>query len=273
MNYSIEKIGPSEADEILSGNTDNRSVSKDHVFFLKSQMIGGQWKQTLDPIKISKSGRLLDGQHRLLALKAAGVELEFLVVRDLGDDVFDVLDTGRKRSAGDVLSIAGYQNWGLLASLAKSIIFYESGDHNSAFRGGGRRINGSKSEGAVTHSAVLEYVRNNDLSQIVLFGKNAYSSGRLLSPREYSLLYYLFSKKSSFQAMEFINKLATGIELSANSPIYLLRRRLEQENGSTAKLDPIVKFALIIRAWNAYRTGVNLGVLKYNREGDFPKIL
>jgi hypothetical protein len=50
---------------------------------------------------------LVDGQHRLAAIIEADLPIEVTVFTDVGAGTFDVLDTGKRRNAADVLAIEG----------------------------------------------------------------------------------------------------------------------------------------------------------------------
>ena len=52
-------------------------------------------------------GVLIDGQHRLAAVVDADVPVAMTVYTEVDDGTFDVLDTGKRRNAADVLAIEG----------------------------------------------------------------------------------------------------------------------------------------------------------------------
>src|SRR5688572_27271159 len=101
-------VTPEEAQKFLSHNEGNRKLSDKNVQFLYQQMVNGQWKFTGDSLKFNGDGRMMDGQNRMHALVKFGKPLEFLIVEGLESSIFTVLDTGKNRSAGDILSIKGY---------------------------------------------------------------------------------------------------------------------------------------------------------------------
>lgn len=107
MKVTLETITPQEAERLLQVNTGNRKVRKNRVALYAKQIANGQWQATGEAIKFSKTGRLIDGQHRLHAVVLAGVPTQFLVVRDLEDAVFKVLDSGLTRGPSDVLRAIG----------------------------------------------------------------------------------------------------------------------------------------------------------------------
>jgi hypothetical protein len=59
---------------------------------------------THQDIAFDSNGVLVDGQHRLAAIIEADLPVEMTVFTDVEPDNFDVLDTGEKRNAADVLA-------------------------------------------------------------------------------------------------------------------------------------------------------------------------
>ena len=76
-------------------------------------------------IKLDQFGQVMDGQHRLLACIMAAMPIRSLVARGVDRDVFPVLDTGKNRTPGDVIGIAGYQNRVAIASTARGLILID----------------------------------------------------------------------------------------------------------------------------------------------------
>jgi hypothetical protein len=110
--YSLEfdNITPQIAKTLLEHNTHNRPLNLPHVKFLAKQMKQGQWKMDGDPIKVSATGRILDGQHRLHAIVESDTTQQIIILYNVPDESFSVIDTGRVRQAADVLSITGYSD-------------------------------------------------------------------------------------------------------------------------------------------------------------------
>src|SRR5690554_4199143 len=108
METTIEQITPAVALELLRLNTANRGFSQATVNFYAKQMENGEWKTTSQGIAISSDNRIIDGQHRLMAIVKTKLPQMMLVTRGLDyNEVFAVYDTGKNRTAGDVLQIRG----------------------------------------------------------------------------------------------------------------------------------------------------------------------
>lgn len=98
---AVITIDPETADELLKGNTGNRKLSPGAVARYSAAMRKGDWKTSPEPLIFAPSGRLLNGQTRLHALKATKTTQKFLCVFGVSESVFSVLDRGRPRSLAD----------------------------------------------------------------------------------------------------------------------------------------------------------------------------
>lgn len=100
--YTTETImTPNAAESILERNASNRKVRTGHIKSLADAIRRGEWKLTHQGVAIGKSGNLLDGQHRLMAIVMAGLPVKIMVSRDCDDDIFSVLDSGARRDVSD----------------------------------------------------------------------------------------------------------------------------------------------------------------------------
>ncbi len=101
-----------------------------HVKELARMMANpGEWLVTPQGIALApeppwNTGAVLDGQHRLEAIIEYGKPVYFMVTYNVDPQTFKVLDTGKPRSAADVLGIMGEKSTLNLASLAKLLHVY-----------------------------------------------------------------------------------------------------------------------------------------------------
>jgi len=101
----------------LEANTTNRPVSRSVVRSFAEAMQRGEWIVTHQGIAFDVNGVLIDGQHRLAAIVEADVPVDLTVFTDVDDGTFDVLDTGKRRNAADVLAIEGEKSSTMLAAM------------------------------------------------------------------------------------------------------------------------------------------------------------
>jgi hypothetical protein len=111
---------------MLAANTSNRPLSKPTVRSLAEAMRRGEWMVTHQGIAFDTNGVLVDGQHRLAAIIDADMAVEMTVFTDVGEGTFDVLDTGKRRNAADVLAIEGEKSSTMLAAMVRTVWLFEN---------------------------------------------------------------------------------------------------------------------------------------------------
>ena len=94
-------------DSLLAMNTSNRVLRKRVTEAYARDINAGKWKLTNQGIGVTTEGVLLDGQHRLEALRICGYPpIKILVVTGLDADAQITVDAHAKRSARDILQFA-----------------------------------------------------------------------------------------------------------------------------------------------------------------------
>lgn len=253
-------ITPQMAEEMLKMNTRNRPMNEGHVKALIKELQGGRWKINGDTICVS-GNLLVDGQHRLEACRRSGVPLTTLVVEGVGGDVFDTKDCGRRRNAADSLALLGEKNAFKLAASLAVVDRYMTGRMNAFVRYTNADIEHLLSK----YPGVRESVTKCGSGAIGLVPFSIFAG-----------LHYLFALKDSELADLVMNKIAKGAELVEGEPIYVLRERLMRNSLSKSKLGGTYIAALMIKAWNATRSGNRVHSLRYTESGDtvesFPTI-
>lgn len=98
---AVIEVTPTMADGLLANNSGNRRLSPGAVARYAAAMRRGDWKASPEPLIFAPSGRLMNGQTRLNAVKATGLPQTFFCVFGVDESVFSVLDRGRPRSFAD----------------------------------------------------------------------------------------------------------------------------------------------------------------------------
>ncbi|SDC25134.1 hypothetical protein [Actinokineospora iranica] len=235
-------------------NTHNRSLRHSAVAAYARDMGAGRWRTSGEAIKFAADGTLLDGQHRLAAIVRAGVTVSTFVVFGLRRDAQDVMDSGRKRSAGDALQLSGMRNVGRVAAAARLAL--------------SRRDNHPLGGGGYTNAEVQQFVRDNpDLAEAVeLMGSTV--RGLRLTPRVGDYCFWLFSRLDPDAAYEFFTSLGQLVGLTEGNPILTLHRRLSGHYGAARRISVEEQLSLVIRAWNHWRQGTTVHkLLSISRSG------
>lgn len=122
------KMTPAMAQEIIGRNEQNRSVSWPYVEQIARDIVAGRWVYDASPVRLAKSGRLLDGQHRCHAVVMAKRAVDVLLVTGLDDAAMSTIDGGRRRTNGDRLTILGEVNANKKAACGAMLLHLEQNE-------------------------------------------------------------------------------------------------------------------------------------------------
>lgn len=269
MKTSIETITPQLAKDILANNRSNRSVNSTIVAHYADAISRGQWELNGESIKIAHDGRLLDGQHRLMAVIKSGIPIQTLVIRGLSPEVFDTLDQGRARTGGDLLSSMGVSHANSVSSI---ILMHKSLDRGVAI--------GSKTGHKVakmTKRDILEEYKSKPhfWNTIVEFARKMYFKKRLFTTSEIGgISAYLILNKNHrpSDVYSFFTQLFSR-ENVENSTITILHDKIVDSVMAGYKMDKNFKHALLVKTWNCYITGRVLKVLRMSKDEQTPTYL
>lgn len=120
-------ITPEIAQLLLAINTKNRVLNRGKVEGHKELMARGRWKINGDTIRVSKTGRLIDSQHKLTAIAEGGFSYLYTIIWGLEDEVQETIDVGSKRSLGQALDMRGEKRAVLLGATARMTWQIENG--------------------------------------------------------------------------------------------------------------------------------------------------
>lgn len=263
LDVVVETITPEQALEYLTANVHNRTVRTKRVSKYANEMRNGQWRLTGEAIKFDRTGRLVDGQHRLLAVLESEVTTEFLVVRGVDEDAFDVLDNGLTRNYGDVLKANGFTDVNVLAASARIVLGYEHDALSNA---------DVMTNIANKQAVVKELSRDERYDRYVTGARLGHRANRFGGNSTATAGFYVLATEHwSEELVEtFLERVITGVGLEAGSPALALRNWWA--NGRASKNTE--HLAGMIRAWNAHVTGSDLRIVRSHVPGQpFPRIV
>jgi len=262
ITADIVTMTPELAKKYLESNNNNRPMRRPYVNELVEAMERGEWMLNGETIKFSRSGTLLDGQHRLAAVVASRATVQMVVVRDVDDRAFTTIDMNRRRTSADALSIGGYPNATTIAAAIRLILIVTADpvSFHTTF----------------SHSQIKEWADafHDDLQPHLKLGKMVARSN-LLQQTAVTALSYLFSQGkggASEAAPKFFARLADGIGLESGDPVLALRVALITNATSSAKLPVRDVIAMTIKAWNYTRDGRDLKIMQWRTDEGFPTI-
>ncbi|WP_406000722.1 hypothetical protein [Streptomyces sp. NBC_00829] len=272
--YNVLYITPQLAEKWLRQNTHNRNLRERVVNGYATDMRDGNWVEDGQSIKFAKGdvllldsppirgGALLDGQHRLSAIVTADVTVRMLVVSNLPDTTQDTMDTGAKRSLGDVLKLRGEDHYVTLAAALLRVYVWKQGARKNLKTAGRSRP---------THRQLLRVLDEHpELRRSAEMASRVRNSVRL-SASTGALCHWLFNRVDASDCAFFFARLTDHAGLVPGDPIYALRRVIENLAKATGRPDEALITALVIKAWNFYRAGEEIQTLAFKAGGAKPE--
>lgn len=266
MKVEIIFITPDIAKEMLTHNINNRPVSRSTVAQYKSEMERGLWMETGSSIQFADDGRLIDGQHRLLALVEANKSFNFVVVGSVDKLAFKHIDKNKQRRISENMAtdsrINGYEskNFNALASSIKLAWNLSRGHSTSRSGTGSLQITSSES--------ISEYLAHKDIyDKATSMAMRCYQKLNFMTRQEVGGIYaflVIYKMHDESKVREFFTELFFGHEVLITT---LLRDRLIKDRISkSGRMTKGFRMALIAKAWNAFIADRKLKTLSYNEE-------
>lgn len=121
---SLEVIITPEVAEFIGThrNPNNRKINPVDVARHVRAMVEGRWHYNGDAIRFNEHGLLIDGQHRLKACVVSKQPLHTLVIVGLPDEVMATIDSGKTRTAADILRIQGMKDPDTMKGIANGAL-------------------------------------------------------------------------------------------------------------------------------------------------------
>lgn len=252
-------------------HNENRDERKANVQYFVRIIKGGFWEVTTDAVglEVRADGTevLRNGQHRLRAIEITGEAQWLFVVRGITPTAMSAIDTGKKRTLGDVLKL----NYGVteaseVAAVVRLAYYVENGNPNMVATGGGREV---------PPALLLDwYTKHPEVKEAQVYGKHIYKSVGL-SRASCAVAKMLFDRVDPNETDEFFTRVRTGVGLSEGDPILALRAWIANQRASRDVVPrPSEQLAVIIKTWNDWSSGKSRKFVKYNRNVEaFPVVV
>jgi len=256
--WEIAEITPSAAAEMLGNVHASGHVDQLALAAFGKDMSAGQWVLNGAPIVLSSDGSLLDGRARLHACVKSGAPFQTLVVKGVSSSAFETIDSVRKRTLADILSMRSELHGRSLGAALRIIWSYQAG----AAPGGG------KGPGTTALLSVLEQAP--EIRDSVLPALRAMP----LLPQGCGIaMHYLASRISPEKADQFMAQIGEPVSTAADNPVVQLRNALTALRGQGGARKQTYMLAITIKAWNAFSQGKSIKHLRFGAEREsFPRL-
>lgn len=276
--YEKHEITPSVASDVLEVcNTRNRAIKKPQLAKITGSIKNGFWDHNGETICFSNHGVLIDGQHRLLACVNANKPIVSTISFGISSErAFETHGQAVQRSAAQVLAMHGFKNSKSLASSIKHMILYNSA---AGMGWSGDDIQRIK--------LIHQTIGRDDISDValsieddVLSMSSALDSSipRNLNRSVICAMFIRLARINKELADKFFDRLSSGLFLSVDDPVYLLRRVMENTRFQAKKFRNSLEgryttSCYIVLAWNMCITGERKSCLSHDRRNETPQPL
>ena len=249
-----ELVTPALAATYLAMNTANRPLNARRVAALVNAINRGEWVENGDAIRFSKTDVLLDGQHRLEAIRKTGVSQPCIIVSELDDDVFTTIDTGKPRKTADVFAISCIKNYNSAAAIIRLFLTWEKCGHPYHIPPERRPSN---------DELLAAYQRDDIFEKATSFVITNAWLRKYMSPSVCGFVYLIASKAGEEHVMiGFLKEVADPSPSPKSPAARLLREKLIENRVTFRKLNQETVTSVTIKAYKTYRDGRAMKLLR-----------
>jgi hypothetical protein len=270
LSMEVEEITPTIATQMLkSSKRKNRPNVPAKIAQYTEAMKEKRWNPyNSTAISIDTNGDLVNGHNRLEACILAGVPFRTIVIRGVPPETFETEDTGQFRSPGDFLHIVGEVYPNIMATITRSMMMWERGAWHYATLRGSR----SKVMMIRTDQMLEEIARRPNIRKATKYFAERLSKTRARFNVGLVGALWVLGYGHERHA-DFWDGMIDGINVGPNSPIRLIRDRMEDSKSVGRRMSSTQQNALVTKAWNFYAQKQEPERLMYNkdREREFPQ--
>lgn len=254
VQLGTQVVTPDQARDWLATSLMNRRLNEKMVERLARDIVEGRWVLNGESIKFDRSGHLIDGQHRLSAIAKSGQPVPVVVVRNLSDFAQQTIDIGVARTVGQIASMAGVSRANAKAAIAVALIRYAR-----------HRDVKWTSSNLPSKTEQLNFVLLNDASLATCLADSEAAHRMMGANRSaYAAGSYLIQGSAeTSQWGEFHNRIVDGARLSHGDPRLAFRNQVMRRSNKHGIWHMQQEMAWLLKAWNAYKTGQSVKVLRF----------
>lgn len=247
------RVYPDLARYLLESNVErNRRIRPRQMRKYAQDMAAGRWQFTPEPVVFSVSGRLQNGQHRLMAVTEAG-EAQWLMF-DFGwpDDIITAIDRGAARTNADAFTISDLPNATTMSAAVSHYAFYQDW-------AGTRRAWSSRPALSAPAALAIAQARQELWARAAQVGTHTYGKVQGYGPALWTAAFVIFADATSLETTEaFFREFDEGTGHPGSATRMLHDWVVRRPRSMTKTGDHREPLELIIRAFNAWRAGKSL---------------
>ena len=237
FTWRIETIDPSIAGSYLAAGRATRQPIASLVEALSGDIARGRWLPNAQPICFTQDGYLANGQHRLLAVIAAGRAIEVPVIRGLPSAACASYDIQPRRAAAAEDPERDFGDQPLAIAMANLLWRHE--------RKAGIPMRHKRASAAEIREILTQHPR---LIELRGFARRMVDFGRS-SVMGYGA--YVIERDDPRLASSFLQALTTGADLPPGHPALTTRTTLQRLRRERAGQDE--QLSALLSGWRRYK--------------------
>lgn len=258
-------ITPEMALEFLEHNEANRSVRQMWVDTLTRDILAGDFYLSNDAVIFDEDGKLINGQHRLLACIEADRPITCLVMWNAPRRTQAVMDRQRPRTFADYLRWMGETDVHALGTTVRFTYIWELG----LLPWG---------DLAPSLQELTKWFEANRGIRDSLRAGTAVGKRPYWSRTSAAAFHHRAHSRWPEEVEQFFYRVSSGEDLRTGHPVYAFRRWLENVSDrrmpGRQSVKPVIYTGVAVKAFNAFVQGRTLNHLRYSPSTeDFPKIV
>lgn len=280
ISVCLRMLTPALAKELLEKSAKNRKVSQTRVNHYAKLITDGLWELTDQAVSLTKLGKMINGQHRSLAVLLANKPIPVWIHSGYDEAIYPKLDGGKNRTPADALSIHGAPDPVHQASIIKSYLFLLTPSNSPL------KTNPSGTVRVISHGIVRNYGSNTEVvdeyakhselyDKLLKLTKSATHKYKLFPPGYVGGFAAFLVKERGYEyerVEKYIYQLFS-IEPDQNPITSILRDKMIKDAFANKRMKGWLRHALMIKCWNNWVTDKKVSGLNYNENDKFPEII
>jgi hypothetical protein len=231
-------ITPALANRLIDLNAENnRNLKSSRVERYARDMRNGRWlDETGETLKVDTAGRIIDGNHRLHAVRLSGRTIVLDLCLGVPPDRIVVIDSLAPRTGADRLRVSGsVGDFNRVQTAVRRVWAWEQG----SYMGASGRLTPTDTE------LVERYNADAGLFDAAAARAQDAQRRRLTPAAAIGAAYFILSKIDPVATTEFFDIFISGKGVDHRPAIYKLREKVHSDRPNTATF-----VAMIMKAWN-----------------------
>ena len=246
LAVTIEFVTPEMAEKYIATTRRNRKSVEAVIKQFEKSILSKAWGVNPQTASFDSDGCLIDGLHRMWAIARSRVAIPMVIVRGVPSKSFDVIDDGPRRSLKQVMAMDGVPMVLTMASIVRTVIIYIRAKYTTI----------QFASGVNNREGLEFYYANEERVTIAAAWGTKVKAGEHGTAAGGGFVAFVLLAINPERAEQFLEGIATGANLPANSPILKYRNKYAvlRAQGSVHRNTQVDMMFEAWNEWNGHKT-------------------